>query len=120
MTRVCAGHARNLEVLHVVAKGKGAARGHRVAVRKAIYDASGDRLVLAADGTLRVWGHASSSRHTPDLCIMVRKDAAYWCRFCLHYLKAPFRAEARARALLCELRRLGRTRITLQHAKGIH
>ena len=38
-------------------------------MRKAIYNAKGDRLVLAADGTLRVWARAANSRVKPDLCI---------------------------------------------------
>ena len=38
-------------------------------MRKAIYNTAGDRLVLAADGTLRLWSRTANSRLKPDVCI---------------------------------------------------
>jgi hypothetical protein len=50
----------------------------RVPVRKAIYSQQGDHLVLAGDGTLRLWGRSYASSRKPDLTILAHSSS--WAR----------------------------------------
>jgi len=50
----------------------------KVPVKKAIYSQQGDHLVLAGDGTLRLWGRSYASSRKPDLTILAHSSS--WAR----------------------------------------